>query len=86
MPISGRRLLPCLRPRQGGSCDCRSAPGGYRLIVAREENGVDAQPESHDWSTRYPWIIEAALKNRQKQFVIDGKAVILGIEGIPNKD
>jgi bifunctional non-homologous end joining protein LigD len=32
----------------------------------------------YDWSKRYPWIVEAALKNRQKHFVIDGEAVILG--------
>jgi hypothetical protein len=31
---------------------------------------------------RYPWIVEAALKNRYKQFVIDGEAVILGVDGI----
>jgi hypothetical protein len=30
---------------------------------------------------RFPWVAEAALKNRQKQFVIDGEAVILGING-----
>ena len=30
---------------------------------------------------RYPWI-EAALKNRYKQFVIDGEAVVLGVDGI----
>jgi ATP-dependent DNA ligase len=29
----------------------------------------------HDWASRFPWIVEAALKNRQKQFVIDGEAV-----------
>ena len=29
-----------------------------------------------DWTKRYPWIAEAALKNRQKHFVIDGEAVI----------
>jgi hypothetical protein len=33
---------------------------------------------------RYPWIVKAALKNRQKQFVIDGEAVILGVDGIPD--
>jgi ATP-dependent DNA ligase len=37
----------------------------------------------YDWTKRYPWIIEAAPKNRQKQFVIDGEAVILGVDGIP---
>jgi hypothetical protein len=31
---------------------------------------------------RYPWIVEAALKNRQKRFVIDGAVVILGLDGI----
>jgi bifunctional non-homologous end joining protein LigD len=36
----------------------------------------------YDWTKRYPWIVEAALKNRQKQFVIYGEAVILGIDGI----
>ena len=36
----------------------------------------------YDWTKRYPWIVEAALKNRQKRFVIDGEAVILGVDGI----
>ena len=31
---------------------------------------------------RHPWIVEAALKNRIKQFVIDGEAVLLGVDGI----
>jgi ATP-dependent DNA ligase len=35
----------------------------------------------YDWTKRFPWIVEAALKNRQKQFVIDGEAVILGVDG-----
>jgi len=35
----------------------------------------------YDWTKRYPWIVQAALKNRHKQFVIDGEAVILGVDG-----
>ncbi|MGV7216416.1 hypothetical protein SO180_24330, partial [Bradyrhizobium sp. UFLA05-112] len=35
-----------------------------------------------DWTKRYPWIAEAALKNRQKHFVIDGEAVLLGVDGV----
>jgi bifunctional non-homologous end joining protein LigD len=31
---------------------------------------------------RFPWIAEAALKNRRSQFVIDGEAVILGLDGM----
>jgi len=34
----------------------------------------------YNWADRYPWIVEAALKNRRKQFVIDGEAVVLGVE------
>jgi bifunctional non-homologous end joining protein LigD len=30
----------------------------------------------------YRWIAEAALKIRQRQFVIDGEAVVLGVDGI----
>jgi anaerobic glycerol-3-phosphate dehydrogenase len=33
---------------------------------------------THD---RNPWIVEAALRKRQKHFVIDGEAVILGVDG-----
>jgi bifunctional non-homologous end joining protein LigD len=36
----------------------------------------------YDWTKRFPWIVEAALKNRQRQFIVDGEAVILGIDGI----
>jgi hypothetical protein len=35
-----------------------------------------------DWSGRFPWIAESALKNRHSQFVIDGEALILGVDGI----
>jgi bifunctional non-homologous end joining protein LigD len=36
----------------------------------------------HDWTDRYPLIVEAALKNRSRSFVIDGEAVLLGVDGI----
>jgi hypothetical protein len=35
-----------------------------------------------NWTDRYPWIVEAARKIRQKRFVLDGEAVILGVDGI----
>jgi bifunctional non-homologous end joining protein LigD len=55
---------------------------GYRLRVERNGDRVRLITKGgYDWSKRYPWIVEAALKNRQKQFVIDGEAVILGIDG-----
>src|SRR3954469_22121007 len=56
---------------------------GYRMLVIRENERVRLLSRNGtDWSKRYPWIVEAALKNRQKHFVIDGEAVILGIDGI----
>ena len=30
----------------------------------------------------FPWIVEAALKDRQKRFVLDGEAMILDVDGI----
>ena len=36
----------------------------------------------YNWADRYPWIMEAALKNRHSQFVIDGEAVVLGVDGV----
>ena len=36
----------------------------------------------YDWTKRFPWIVEAARKVRQKRFVLDGEAVILGVDGI----
>ncbi|MET0710109.1 MAG: hypothetical protein ABWY82_25180, partial [Tardiphaga sp.] len=56
---------------------------GYRLIVQREGERVRLFTRSgHDWSGRYPLIIEAALRNRNTSFVIDGEAVLLGRSGI----
>src|SRR5215218_4115415 len=36
----------------------------------------------YDWSSRYPLIVEAARCIGTKQFVIDGEAVLLGVDGI----
>ncbi|WP_337993365.1 MULTISPECIES: ATP-dependent DNA ligase [Bradyrhizobium] len=56
---------------------------GYRMLVIRENERVRLfSRNGTDWTKRYPWIAEAALKNREKQFVIDGEAVILGVDGI----
>jgi len=55
---------------------------GYRLIVQREEKRVRLFTRNgHDWSERYPLIVEAAMRNRNPSFVIDGEAVLLGVDG-----
>jgi ATP-dependent DNA ligase len=56
---------------------------GYRLRV--EPNGKTVRlltKNGHNWTSRFPWIVEAALKNREQQFVIDGEAVVLGVDGV----
>ena len=30
----------------------------------------------------FPWIVEAARKRSQRQFVTDGEAVLFGVDGI----
>jgi len=35
----------------------------------------------HDWSDRFPLISEAALRNRNSSFVLDGEAVLLRVDG-----
>jgi hypothetical protein len=51
------------------------------MLVARKHKRVRLfSRNGHDWTARYPWIVEAALKNRQKHFVIDGEAVLLGVD------
>jgi bifunctional non-homologous end joining protein LigD len=56
---------------------------GYRMRVERDGDRVRLITRGgYNWTKCYPWIVEAALKNRYKQFVIDGEAVILGVDGI----
>src|ERR1700756_4040812 len=85
-------FLPCL-PTRGTSVPATPAwpheikYDGYRLIVQREGKRVRLfSRNGNDWSGRYPWIAEAALKNKHSKFVIDGEAVVLGVDGIAVKD
>ena len=60
---------------------------GYRLLVIRDGARVRLLSRSGlDWTKRFPWIAEAALQNRQTRFVIDGEAVVLGVDGISDFD
>src|SRR6478735_5397345 len=56
---------------------------GYRLIVQKDSQRVRLFTRNgHDWSGRFPLITEAALRNRNSSFVLDGEAVLLGVDGI----
>jgi bifunctional non-homologous end joining protein LigD len=55
---------------------------GYRLRAERDGDRVRLITRGgYDWTKRFPWIAEAALKNRQGRFVIDGEAVIPAVDG-----
>ena len=55
---------------------------GYRLRLERDGDRVRLITRGgYNWSDRYPWIAEAR-KVRQKQFVLDGEAIVLGVDGI----
>ena len=55
---------------------------GYRMMVIRNGDRVRLLTKGgHDWSSRYPFIVETALRLREKQFVIDGEAVVLDVRG-----
>ncbi|MGY8664253.1 DNA ligase [Bradyrhizobium sp. UFLA05-109] len=56
---------------------------GYRLRLERDGDRVRLITRGgYNWTDRYPWIAEAARKNRYRQFVIDGKAVVLGVDSV----
>jgi bifunctional non-homologous end joining protein LigD len=60
---------------------------GCRLIVRKDQKRVRLFTHNgRDWTDRYPLIVEAALKNRSRSFVIDGEAVLLGVDGISDFD
>jgi bifunctional non-homologous end joining protein LigD len=56
---------------------------GYRLRLERDGDRVRLITRGgYNWTGRYPWIVESALKNRHHQFVVDGEAVVLGVDGV----
>jgi len=56
---------------------------GYRTMLIRDGDQVWLRTKGgHDWSKRYPWIVETARQIRQKQFILDGETVVLGVDGI----
>src|SRR6516225_893459 len=55
---------------------------GFRLMLQRDGARVRLLTKGGcDWAKRYPRIVEAALRNRQQRFVIDGEAIIRGVDG-----
>jgi bifunctional non-homologous end joining protein LigD len=54
---------------------------GYRLRLERDGDRVRLITKSgYDWTKRYPRIVEAARRNRRTRFVIDGEAIVRGVD------
>jgi bifunctional non-homologous end joining protein LigD len=60
---------------------------GYRIMLIRDQDRVRLiSSGGHDWVQHFPLIVAAALKLRQKQFVLDGEVVVLDKDGVSDFD
>jgi len=60
---------------------------GYRMMVIREQDRVRLISRGgYDWADRFPLVGAAALKLRQKHFVLDGELVVLDKDGVSDFD
>jgi bifunctional non-homologous end joining protein LigD len=57
------------------------------MMVLRDQDRVRLISRGgYDWAHRFPLIVAAALKLRQKSFVLDGEVVVLDKDGVSNFD
>src|SRR5215831_3864200 len=74
-------IEPCLpstaeRPPSGPDWVHEIKHDGYRLMVRRDPVGVRLLTRNgHDWSDRYPAIVEAVNRLKARSCLIDGEAV-----------
>ena len=60
---------------------------GFRVRLERDRDPVRLITRGgYNWTDRFPWIVETARRIRQPHFVIDGEAVVLGVDGVSDFD
>jgi bifunctional non-homologous end joining protein LigD len=60
---------------------------GYLGRIVRDGKDVRLLSRSGlDWTWRFPWIVETALKMKQSRFIIDGEICVLDVQGISDFD
>jgi ATP-dependent DNA ligase len=60
---------------------------GYRGRVERDGKAVRVSSRNGlDWTWRFPWIVESALKLPVAQFAIDGEICVLDVRGVSDFD
>jgi bifunctional non-homologous end joining protein LigD len=86
--LSADFIEPCLpsptdRPPRGPGWIHEIKHDGYRLMVRRDADSIRLLTRNgHDWSTRFPLIVEAARYLRVRSCLIDGEAVCGGDGGL----
>lgn len=84
------RIEPCLallkaKPPTGDDWLYEIKWDGYRLAVHIEPAGVQILTRGgHDWTHRFPAIVEAARDLGIRTAILDGEAVVLDDQGIPD--
>ena len=90
MPHPSDFIAPCLpskvfRPPSGPLWVHEIKHDGYRLMVRRDGARVRCFTRNgHDWASRFPAIVDAALRIKATSFLIDGEAVIANDDGTPD--
>jgi ATP-dependent DNA ligase len=84
-------LTPCIPTRGTQVPSCPEwfhevKQDGFRLIVQREVIAPACSPATAMTGPSYPLIVEAARRINTTRFVIDGEAVLLGVDGISDCD
>jgi len=73
------------RPPKGNEWSWELKWDGYRLAVHIEPQGIRILTRGgHDWTHRFPAIVEAARALGPATMIIDGEAVVLNEEGRPD--
>src|SRR5262245_25322475 len=81
-------IEPCLpspaeRPPSGPDWVHEIKHDGYRLMARRDATGVRLLTRNgHDWSDRYPAIVEAVNRLKARSCLIDGEAVACDENGL----
>jgi bifunctional non-homologous end joining protein LigD len=89
-PLSPRSgfIEPCLpspadRPPSGPDWVHEIKHDGYRLMARRDPIGIRLLTRNgHDWSPRYPLIVEAVDRLKVRSCLIDGEAVACNENGL----
>jgi bifunctional non-homologous end joining protein LigD len=89
MLLPTRFIEPCLpsigeRPPSGPNWIHEIKHDGYRLMACRNAVGVRLLTRNgHDWTSRFPLIVQAVDALRLRSCLIDGEAVCCDDDGLP---